>query len=135
MTGPASSPGGSAGLLPWGCASRSGIAYRGTGSTKLQNLPAITPNFAAAGIPASEMLAPFVSGVEFVGDIPLLVGLLTRFAGVPLMVIMVVAIIPTKAEASICSGRCSASRKSRFSRCSPGWRSAVRDRCRSITSF
>ena len=48
------------------------------------------------GIPAPEILTPFVSGVEFVGGILLLVGLLTRFAAVPLMVVMVVAIIAAK---------------------------------------
>jgi putative oxidoreductase len=74
-----------------------GVVFMGTGWTKLQNLPAITRNFTALGIPAPEILTPFVSGVEFVGGILLLVGLLTRFAAVPLMVVMVVAIISAKA--------------------------------------
>jgi putative oxidoreductase len=75
-----------------------GVVFMGTGWTKLQNLPAITRNFTALGIPAPEILTPFVSGVEFVGGILLLVGLLTRFAAVPLMVVMVVAIISAKAS-------------------------------------
>lgn len=70
-----------------------GMVFMGTGWTKLHNLPAITKNFTAMGIPAPEILTPFVSGVEFVGGILLLVGLLTRFSAVPLMVVMVVAII------------------------------------------
>jgi putative oxidoreductase len=70
-----------------------GAVFMGTGWTKLHNLPAITKNFTAMGIPAPEILTPFVSGVEFVGGILLLVGLLTRFSAVPLMVVMVVAII------------------------------------------
>jgi putative oxidoreductase len=74
-----------------------GVVFMGTGWTKLQNLPAITRNFTALGIPAPEILTPFVSGVEFVGGILLLAGLLTRFAAVPLMVVMVVAIISAKA--------------------------------------
>ncbi len=74
-----------------------GVVFMGTGWTKLHNLPAITKNFTALGIPAPEILTPFVSGVEFVGGILLLVGLLTRFAAVPLMVVMVVAIISAKA--------------------------------------
>jgi putative oxidoreductase len=37
-----------------------------------------------------------VSGVEFVGGLMLLLGLMTRFAAVPLMVVMVVAIITAK---------------------------------------
>ena len=48
------------------------------------------------GIPAPEILTPFVSGVEFVGGLLLLLGLLTRFAAVPLMIVMVVAIIAAK---------------------------------------
>ena len=73
-----------------------GVVFMGTGWTKLHNLPAITKNFTALGIPAPEIITPFVSGVEFVGGILLLVGLLTRFAAVPLMVVMVVAIISAK---------------------------------------
>jgi putative oxidoreductase len=73
-----------------------GVVFMGTGWTKLHNLPAITKNFAALGIPAPEILTPFVSGVEFVGGLLLLLGLLTRFAAVPLMIVMVVAIIAAK---------------------------------------
>ena len=73
-----------------------GVVFMGTGWTKLHNLPAITKNFTALGIPAPEILTPFVSGVEFFGGILLLVGLLTRFAAVPLMVVMVVAIVSAK---------------------------------------
>ena len=73
-----------------------GVVFMGTGWTKLQNLPAITRNFTAMGIPAPEILTPFVSGVEFVGGLLLLLGLLTRFAAVPLMIVMVVAIIAAK---------------------------------------
>ena len=73
-----------------------GVVFMGTGWTKLQNLPAITRNFTAMGIPAPEILTPFVSGVEFAGGLLLLLGLLTRFAAVPLMIVMVVAIIAAK---------------------------------------
>jgi putative oxidoreductase len=52
---------------------------------------------ASLGIPAPGILTPFVSGVEFVGGLLLLVGLLTRFAAVPLMIVMVVAIVSAKA--------------------------------------
>lgn len=70
-----------------------GVVFMGTGWTKLHNLPGITKNFIALGIPAPEILTPFVSGVEFFGGILLLTGLLTRFAAVPLMVVMIVAVI------------------------------------------
>ena len=73
-----------------------GVVFMGTGWTKLHNLPAITKNFTAMGIPAPEIMTPFVSGVEFVGGVLLLLGLLTRFAAVPLMIVMVVAIIAAK---------------------------------------
>jgi putative oxidoreductase len=74
-----------------------GVVFMGTGWTKLHNLPAITKNFTALGIPAPEILTPFVSGVEFFGGLLLLLGLLTRFAAVPLMIVMVVAIVSAKA--------------------------------------
>jgi putative oxidoreductase len=73
-----------------------GVVFMGTGWTKLHNLPAITNNFRALHIPAPEILTPFVSGVEFFGGLLLLVGLLTRFAAVPLMIVMVVAIVSAK---------------------------------------
>ncbi len=74
-----------------------GVVFMGTGWTKLMNLPRITENFRGLGIPAPEILTPFVSGVEFFGGLLLLLGLLTRFAAVPLMVVMIVAIISAKA--------------------------------------
>ncbi len=73
-----------------------GWVFMGTGWTKLHNLPAITKNFIALGIPAPEVLTPFVSGVEYFGGMLLFVGLLTRFAAVPLMVVMAVAIVSAK---------------------------------------
>jgi putative oxidoreductase len=73
-----------------------GVVFMATGWTKLHNLPAITTNFVAMGIPAPEIMTPLVSGVEFVGGLLLLLGLLTRFAAVPLMIVMTVAIIAAK---------------------------------------
>jgi putative oxidoreductase len=73
-----------------------GWVFLWSGWGKLQILPRIIENFRSWGIPAPEVLAPFVSGMEFVGGLLLLVGLLTRFAAVPMMVIMVVAILSAK---------------------------------------
>jgi putative oxidoreductase len=73
-----------------------GVVFAGTGWTKLTHLPQITENFRGLGIPAPEILTPFVSGVEFVGGLMLLLGFMTRFASVPLMVVMVVAIVTAK---------------------------------------
>ncbi len=75
-----------------------GIVFMGTGWTKLTHLAKITENFRGLGIPAPEILTPFVSGVEFFGGILLLLGLLTRFASVPLMITMVVAIMSAKTD-------------------------------------
>jgi uncharacterized membrane protein YphA (DoxX/SURF4 family) len=52
--------------------------------------------FARIGIPAPELLGPFVGVVELVCGALILVGLATRAAAVPLIVTMVVAIVATK---------------------------------------
>jgi putative oxidoreductase len=70
-----------------------GAVFMGTGWTKLHHLPLIIENFTALRIPAPQILTPFVSGVEFVGGLLLLIGLFTRLTTVPLMIVMVVAII------------------------------------------
>jgi putative oxidoreductase len=41
-------------------------------------------------------MTPFVSGVEFLGGLLLLLGLFTRIAAVPLVIVMIVAIISAK---------------------------------------
>jgi len=52
--------------------------------------------FVKIGIPAPEIMAPFVGVVEIVGGMLLLVGILTRLAAFPLIVDMLVAIATTK---------------------------------------
>jgi uncharacterized membrane protein YphA (DoxX/SURF4 family) len=52
--------------------------------------------FARIGIPAPELLGPFVGVVELVCGALILVGLTTRAAAVPLIVTMLVAIVATK---------------------------------------
>ena len=52
--------------------------------------------FARIGIPAPEVMGPFVGGVEIVCGAMLVVGWLTRLAGVPLLVDITVAILSTK---------------------------------------
>ncbi len=73
-----------------------GWVFLWSGWGKLHALPQITENFRGWGIPYPELLTPFVSGVEFFGGLLLLVGLLTRIAAAPLIVVMVVAIISAK---------------------------------------
>jgi len=73
-----------------------GWVFLWSGWTKLNALPRMIENFREWGIPAPELFTPLASGVEFVGGILLLIGLLTRFAAVPMMIVMVVAIISAK---------------------------------------
>ncbi|MEO8011385.1 MAG: DoxX family protein [Dokdonella sp.] len=69
-----------------------GWVFLWSGWGKLGALPQVIENFHGWGIPAPELLAPFVSGVEFIGGILLIIGLLTRLAAIPLAITMVVAI-------------------------------------------
>jgi uncharacterized membrane protein YphA (DoxX/SURF4 family) len=52
--------------------------------------------FARIGLPAPEVLGPFVAGIEIVCGLLVLAGLLTRFAATPLALTMAVAIASTK---------------------------------------
>lgn len=52
--------------------------------------------FAQIGIPYPELMGPFVGSVEIVCGALIVMGLLTRLASIPLIVIMIVAIISTK---------------------------------------
>lgn len=52
--------------------------------------------FARIGIPYADLMGPFVGWVELVCGFLLLLGLFTRLAAVPLIVIMIVAFISTK---------------------------------------
>lgn len=69
-----------------------GWVFLWAGWGKLGALPLVIENFRGWGVPAPEVLAPFVSGLEFAGGIALLVGLCTRLFALPLMVVMIVAI-------------------------------------------
>lgn len=73
-----------------------GWVFMWSGWEKLNALPFITKNFVDWGIPYPGIMAPFVSGVEFFGGLFLLLGLFTRIAGVPLVIVMIVAIISAK---------------------------------------
>jgi putative oxidoreductase len=52
--------------------------------------------FTRIGIPAPEIMGPFVGTVEIVFGVMILAGLLTRLATIPLLVNMCVAIVSTK---------------------------------------
>lgn len=73
-----------------------GWVFLWTGWQKLHFLPRMIENFREWGIPAPEILTPFASGMELVGGVMLLLGLLTRIVSVPMMIIMLVAIAAAK---------------------------------------
>jgi len=52
--------------------------------------------FAHIGIPYPDLMGPFVGVVEIVCVTLIIVGLLTRLAAIPLIIVMVVAIVSTK---------------------------------------
>src|SRR6266542_2680423 len=60
--------------------------------------------FAKIGIPAPEVMAPFVGVVEIVCGALILLGLLTRLAAMPLIIDMLFAISTTKLPILIKSG-------------------------------
>ncbi len=67
-----------------------------SGWRKLHDLPHMIDNFAGWGIPFPHVLTPLASGIEFVGGLFLLLGLLTRFSAGALGVVMIVAIRSAK---------------------------------------
>lgn len=52
--------------------------------------------FANIGIPYPELLGPFVGVVEIFCGALIILGLLTRLAAIPLIVVMIIAIVSTK---------------------------------------
>jgi putative oxidoreductase len=75
-----------------------GLAFVESGWGKVHNLEKVTEYFTELGIPAAGFQAVFVSYVELICGSLVLVGLLTRFAAVPLIGTMVVALITAKAS-------------------------------------
>ena len=60
--------------------------------------------FEKIGIPAPEVMAPFVGAVEIMGGVLLLSGFLARLAATPLIINMLVAISTTKVPILLKSG-------------------------------
>ncbi len=73
-----------------------GYVFLLSGWGKLHNLPQVTENFIGWGVPHPRVLTPFVSGVEFLGGLFLLLGLLTRVSAGALGIVMIVAIRAAK---------------------------------------
>src|SRR5215510_9574202 len=69
-----------------------GLVFFQSGWGKLHDLEKVTNYFTELGLPAPAFQAALASTTEFVCGTLLLVGLATRFAAVPLMITMCVAI-------------------------------------------
>ena len=82
-----------------------------SGWGKLHNLPDVIEFFRSLGLPAPEIQAPFASGVELVCGGLLLLGLFSRLASVPLMIVMTVAIATARGEERHPFFRCGVERR------------------------
>jgi len=68
-----------------------GVVFVQTGWGKLNHMSVAVENFRKWGIPAPEVQAPFSSTCELVFGALLLIGFWTRFAAIPLIIVMLVA--------------------------------------------
>jgi putative oxidoreductase len=73
-----------------------GFTFIVAGSGKLRDLGSTSGFFEGLGFPSPAPLAAMVGTFEVIGGTLVLIGLLTRIAVVPLMVIMVMALLSTK---------------------------------------
>jgi uncharacterized membrane protein YphA (DoxX/SURF4 family) len=104
MTGPAAGEGPWRRLLETGASAATalirlavGIVFTSEGIQKFLYPDALgAGRFAKIGIPAPDVMGPFVAVVETVCGLLILAGLLTRLAAVPLIIDMLVAIASTK---------------------------------------
>ena len=88
-------------LAPLFARNVTGWVFLWSGWGKLQNLPAMIQNFTDWGIPLPHILTPFVSGLEFVGGILLIIGLFTRIAAGGLGVVMI-GPSPYRPQTAVC---------------------------------
>ena len=75
-----------------------GVLFISTGWGKVHNLAKVGAFFAELHIPAPAIQATFVSYVELIGGALVLVGLFARWASLPLIGSMAVAILTAKAD-------------------------------------
>jgi putative oxidoreductase len=74
-----------------------GVEFSGSGLGKLGRVSGLVQYFRSLGIPAAEILAPFVASTELVCGVLIAVGLATRPAAVMLCGVMTVAIVTAAA--------------------------------------
>jgi putative oxidoreductase len=75
-----------------------GVLFVSTGWGKVHSLAKVTAYFSELGIPFPGIQAPMVSFIELIGGALLVIGLGSRFAAVPLMGSMLVAILTAQRE-------------------------------------
>ena len=75
-----------------------GVLFVSTGWGKVHDLDKVTGFFSELGIPAPHLNAVMVSFVELIGGSLLLLGLASRFAALPLIAAMAVAIVTAQRE-------------------------------------
>lgn len=68
-----------------------GFGFLFSGYGKLTNIPQITEFFSKLHIPFPELNAYLAGGIECIGGLLLILGLFSRFAALPLIVVMLVA--------------------------------------------
>lgn len=73
-----------------------GYTFMMSGCGKLNNIDGTIDFFTSLGIPAANILAPLVSGWEFIGGLLLVLGLMTRISAGGLAFIMLVAVATAK---------------------------------------
>jgi putative oxidoreductase len=75
-----------------------GFVFIESGWGKFQNLDKVIAYFDSLKIPLAHLQAPFVSAVELIAGLMILFGIFTRWASLPLIAVMVVAIGTAKLE-------------------------------------
>lgn len=75
-----------------------GIVFVESGWGKFHDLAKVVSYFESLSIPWPHLQAPFVSGVELLAGLFILMGLLTRLSSFLLMIIMTVALYTAKRE-------------------------------------
>jgi putative oxidoreductase len=83
-----------------------GSMFMSSGWTKLHNFPVMIENFAGWGISFPSVMKPFVLGLEFVGGLCLLLGLLTQIFAPMLVVVMLLRRSEPSGVSSILWKRC-----------------------------
>lgn len=75
-----------------------GFVFIESGWGKFHDLPKVVSFFESLGIPFANLQAPFVSAVELIAGLFILIGLKARLSSLPLMIIMLMALVTAKRE-------------------------------------